>query len=114
MASCHMSTPASSVPTTFPSLNVPPRTRPSTNPSASVRKIASSGLRLRDAMTCAITWFSYLILPTHRDVACDHRMGKSWRWNYINLYASFRLVLGIVHLGNSRRLFTVLRQPSHG
>ena len=38
-----MTTPASSVPTTFPRLNEPMRIRPITKPTASVRKIASSG-----------------------------------------------------------------------
>src|SRR5438309_1559455 len=55
IASWPMSTPASSVPTIFPSLNVPNRTRPSRNPSASVKKTASSGFCLSAATTLAIT-----------------------------------------------------------
>ena len=46
MSSCPMTTPASSVPTTLPRLNEPMRSRPMTKPTASVRKIASSGLSL--------------------------------------------------------------------
>src|SRR5687768_18039967 len=43
MPSCPMSTPASRVPTTLPTRKEPIFRRPSTNPPASVRKIASSG-----------------------------------------------------------------------
>ena len=43
MSSCPMSTPAMSVPRTLPNLKDPIRIRPITKPTASVRKIASSG-----------------------------------------------------------------------
>ena len=46
MSSWPMTTPASSVPTTLPRLNEPMRIRPMTKPTASVRKIASSGFSL--------------------------------------------------------------------
>jgi hypothetical protein len=41
---CPIKTPARSVPTTLPSVNEPMRIRPITNPTARVRKTASSGL----------------------------------------------------------------------
>ena len=50
MSSCPIKTPASSVPTTIPRPKLPNLTRPIRKPSASVRKIASSGL-LRRACT---------------------------------------------------------------
>ena len=50
-----MSTPASSVPTTVPRLNVPMRTRPMANPTASVRKMASSGFWRRAVTRVSIS-----------------------------------------------------------